>query len=146
MHARKLKFYAKNVIFDLFPSLIFEKRYDRMFRNLDEHQWNYIRSRANYYNKLEQKFVLNETASRSSKLPLRGNPSAYYYDFKEISRYFARSVKFNYVFTDIKEAVGEPTLLKTRAPHQTNEKSGIKKPDKIRHFNFIKDTRPFESK
>ena len=146
MHARKLKFYAKNVIFDLFPSLIFEKRYDRMFRNLDEQQWTYIRSRANYYNKLEQQFVLNETASRSSALPLRGNPSAYYYDFKEISRYFARSVKFNYVFKDIKETVDEPTLLKTRPLNEANENSVILKLDKMRHFNFIEDTRSFESK
>jgi len=146
MHARKLKFYAKNVIFDLVPSSIFEKRYDRMFTNLDEHQWNYIRKRADYYNKLERRFVLDETASRSGAVPLRGNPSAYYYDLKEISRYFPRSLKFKYVFTDIKETVDEPTLLKTRPLTAANENSVILKLDKIRHFNFVEDTRPFHSK
>ena len=146
MHARKFKFYLKSVILDLFPSLIFEKKYDRMFRNLDEQQWTYIRARANYYNKLEQRFVLDETASRSGALPLRGNPSAYYYDLKDISRYFSRSLKFNYDFSDIKEAVREPTLLKTRPLTEANKNSVILKLDKIRHFNFVEDTRSFESK
>src|SRR5260370_37903071 len=146
MHARKFKFYLKSVILDLFPSLIFEKKYDRMFRNLDEQQWTYIRARANYYNKLERRFVLDETASRSGALPLRGNPSAYYYDLKDISRYFSRSLKFNYDFSDIKEAVREPTLLKTRPLTEANKNSVILKLDKIRHFNFVEDTRSFESK
>src|SRR5260370_17150616 len=101
MHARKFKFYLKSVILDLFPSLIFEKKYDRMFRNLDEQQWTYIRARANYYNKLERRFILDEPASPSGALPLRRNPSFYYYHLKYLPPYFSPSFQFNHHFHDL---------------------------------------------
>ncbi len=146
MHAKKLNFYVKSSVLDIVPSRVFEQHYSRMFDALNEHQWANIRERANYYNKLQDDFVLDNEAIKIKDLLLRKNHSSYYYDFKAISRYFDSRLRFNYIFDDINESVSVPTILKSRPINSSNENSVLMKLDRVRHFNFIQDKISFSRK
>ncbi|MGI0440183.1 glycosyl transferase family 90 [Helicobacter himalayensis] len=75
--------------------------------------------------------------------------SAYYYDGYEASRYFARGLLIGCAFGDVNYYLQKPAITKSRPIADfgdISQNSVLLKLDKDRHFAFVKDSIPFESK
>ncbi|RDU52451.1 lipopolysaccharide core biosynthesis protein LpsA [Helicobacter sp. MIT 00-7814] len=75
--------------------------------------------------------------------------SAYYYDGYEFSRYFARGLLIGCAFGDVNYYLQQPAITKSRPIADfgdISQNSVLFKLDKDRHFAFVKDSVPFESK
>ncbi|KQN57035.1 hypothetical protein ASE99_23515 [Serratia sp. Leaf51] len=142
----KMKFYSRGVISNLFPKSFFEKQYTSLFKGFSSKELDDMHQRANYYNKLEKTFNLDEKAIDFKFLHLGYCNSSYYYDFKEILRYISGEPRFNCIFGDVKEIPEYPSIVKARLINEYNSNSVLLKLNKVRHFRFINDSIDFEKK
>ena len=71
--------------------------------------------------------------------------SAYYYDLKNLIKYFPQTLRLKFKPGDIFTNQDVPTVVKSR-PIENNGNSVLLKLNKVRHYNFIKDTLSFEQK
>ncbi len=106
----------------------------------------YIHDRADYYNKLRQKTPLGEDSVRVGDFSLSNAKSIYYLDTSEYLRYFDGDLRFNYLFGDIIHVPPHPAILKSRPIEGDNAASVLLNLDKVRHFTFLKDEKPFAAK
>lgn len=106
----------------------------------------YIYNRVNYYNKLENQVVLPTDAKILGKHKLKGNKSVYFFDTYEYTRWFPPHLKWCYLFGDINYIPEVPSIVKSRPIAENNQYGIILNLDKVRHFCFLKDRRPFTSK
>lgn len=113
-----------------------EKRDDR----------EYILRRVEYYNRLDAVTPLPDEAPCTRNLRFQDSPSAYYFDTMEYLRWFDRDLKWTYLFGDITHVPPYPAILKSRPIAGDNRNSVLLNLDKARHFNFIRDDRPFGAK
>ena len=72
--------------------------------------------------------------------------SVYFFDSYEFTRWFSDSLYWNYVFGDVTQVPGVPSIVKSRPIHGENTNSVILNMEKVRHFNFITDRIPFRDK
>jgi len=101
-------------------------------------------ARVNYYNKLNKQFEKSANIRRFSEISSKSQ-SAYYYDLREVVRYFP-DFSFDTEFGDITKIPDFPTLVKSRPIAGDNKNSILLKFNKIRHFNFCNDKIPFVNK
>ena len=71
---------------------------------------------------------------------------AYYFDLRDVARYFPSDSRICYVPGDVYFTPDHPAIVKSRLLSPTNQNSVLLKLDKLRHFIFIKDTLRFEDK
>jgi Glycosyl transferase family 90 len=144
----KLLYYLKVLAWQLMPSGFFRLRLPERLKKLDtltETERNLIFSRVNYYNKLQTVKPLL-AGIMLGKLRLPKKQKAYYFDTQEYTRYFNTQYKANFLFGDVTQVYPEPTIVKSRPINKLNENSVILNLDKLRHFNFVTDSRAFEDK
>mgnify|MGYP001991250272 FL=1 len=145
----KFLYYFKNYLRQLVPSLLFQKKLHLQlndFEKLNSKEKEELLLRLNYYNQLEEIFILSKNAQKLSEIKLQKNYKTYYFDLHEYSRYFSQHLKGHFLFGDITKTPKEPGLVKSR-PINKNTNSIILKWNKIRHFTFIKkDTLSYSKK
>lgn len=107
---------------------------------------DYIMERVGYYNKLSSCTPLGPEATPLCRFRKPDRKSKYYYDTFEYTRWFAPCFKINYLFGDITAVSPVPTLLKSRPIAGDNVNSVLLNMDKLRHFNFLDDSKPFRDK
>jgi len=144
----KLPYYTRHVLMSLLPRFCFERLLPRELEKIQAHDAEAVMARVNYYNKLSSRFNLDETAGNSYQYRLPGNPSLYYYDFKQYLHYFPSIYRFDYRFGDVTKVPPQPAFVKSRpvAPDQSNENSVLMKLDELRHFRFVNDELTFPEK
>ncbi|NCT09516.1 MAG: lipopolysaccharide A protein [Flavobacteriia bacterium] len=140
-----LLYYIKNIPLDILPRYLFRKKLKFWLHQQNSYPKEVIDTRVGYYCKLNQKTPLPKKALLLKDIRKKGNKSVYYYDFMLIGRYFNPNYKVNFLFGDVDKNLSTPTIVKSR-PIQNNENSIILKLEKWRHFNFINDTKSFETK
>jgi len=141
----KLLYYFQAVARGLVPSLFYRARLKKLMQSAVNYDQSYLASRVNYYNKLDHVHSLTSgTKIQDFQKPKKG--SVYYYDTVQFLRYFKTSLSFNYLFGDITHVPDEPSIVKSRPVEGDNRNSIILKLNKVRHYNFITDSRPFENK
>jgi Glycosyl transferase family 90 len=144
----KLLYYLKVLAWQLMPSGFFRLRLPERLKKLDtltETERKLVFSRVNYYNKLQTVKPLL-AGIMLGKLRLPKKQKAYYFDTQEYTRYFNTQYKANFLFGDVTQVYPEPTIVKSRPINEHNENSVTLKLDKLRHFNFVTDSRAFEDK
>lgn len=144
----KLLYYLKVLAWQFMPSGFFRLRLPERLKKLDtltKTERNLIFLRVNYYNKLQTVKPLL-AGIMLGKLRLPKKQKAYYFDTQEYTRYFNTQYKANFLFGDVTQVYPEPTIVKSRPINKHNENSVILKLDKLRHFNFVTDSRAFEDK
>lgn len=72
--------------------------------------------------------------------------TVYYYDSYEWSRYFDDNLTWAFIFGDVNTLVSCPAIVKSRPIMQENTNSVLLQLEKWRHFNFIRDSIPYENK
>ncbi|MFN8334742.1 MAG: glycosyl transferase family 90 [Cyclobacteriaceae bacterium] len=145
----KLLYYLKVLGWQLIPQSLYRSRLSKkinQFSSLPESEQTYIRGRVDYYNKLFAVKALNDSAITLKNFRLPEKQRAYYFDAQEYTRYFKREYKANFLFGDITKVPDEPSIVKSRPIAGNNENSILLNLDKLRHFNFITDNKPFEHK
>ena len=147
----KYSYYLKHFLCYLIPQTFYLHKLDRTLQKVSQRtDYNYIKERVNYYNKLNSINYLPKTAlplyeHRYKKVaPKEG--SVYFFDSYEYTRWFSQSFKWSYRFGDITYNPELPSIVKSRPIAGNNANSVIMKLNKIRHFIFVNDTIPFEDK
>ena len=72
--------------------------------------------------------------------------TAYYFDQHDVTRWFPKSLRWNFCPGDVYFTPDVPTVVKSRLLTADNQNSVVLKLDKLRHFLFVKDEKPFRAK
>lgn len=141
-------YYARNYIRQIIPVFFYQiglKTKLESFKRLDKAEQEYILSRVNYYNKLNNNYLPENTAP-ISELKLGKKFKVYFFDAFEFVRYFPSNLRAKFVFGDVTHVPEWPAIVKSRPIHGNNVNSVVLKLEKIRHFLFLKDKKSFVSK
>ncbi len=142
----KFSFYSKNALRSLTPKLFYQRRLRYLLNTLDQYDRNYIASRIDYYLKHTHAFTLPNEKSVAIRNYRKKGQSAYFYDLKEYLNYFDHNFKVAYRFGDDTHIEPYPFLVKARPVHGDNDNAVLFKLNKVRHFNFIHDSKSFREK
>lgn len=72
--------------------------------------------------------------------------TAYFFDQHDVTRWFPKSLRWNFCPGDVYFTPDVPTVVKSRLLGEGNTNSVVLKLDKLRHFMFVRDTKPFRAK
>lgn len=143
----KFVYMAVNFCRKAVPKSLYRRRLRKAIAQIEKRgDREYILRRVDYYNKLDAVTPLPGDAPRVRDLRLRDGRSAYYFDTMEYLRWFDRGLRWMYLYGDITHVPPHPAIVKSRPVAGDNRNSVLLNLDKARHFNFIRDDRPFGAK
>jgi hypothetical protein len=142
----KFLYYVKVLSRQLLPGFVFRSQVSKKLNTLKQFKHEYVLFRVNYYNKLSGSKSLSDSAVTLGRFKIPEKQRAYYFDTHEYTRYFNPEFKAHFLFGDITKVPDEPSIVKSRPLNTDNANSVVLNLDKLRHFNFITDTRSFENK
>lgn len=120
--------------------------------------YDYMLQRVNYYIRIRNSWKIsgrdNLTRSRSwiHYTGAVGNyrrkmfHTAYYFDQHDVTRWFPPHLRWNFCPGDVYFTPEVPTVVKSRLLAADNQNSVVLKLDKLRHFMYVHDTKPFREK
>ncbi len=141
-----LSYYLKGYYMMFFKKKYHAKHLDKELQKLKDFDKDYINTRVNYYNKLEEKSILNDNYVLLKDFKYTGEHRAYFLDTFKYLRNFEPDNKLSYVFGDITDIPKNPAIVKSRPIDGLNQNSVILKLNILRHYNFLHDTNVFEKK
>jgi hypothetical protein len=106
----------------------------------------YIHKRVNYYNQLENYKYPLQALPKLSEFKIPKKIRAYYFDSYEYTRFFSKNLRAAFLPGDITHVPELPTIVKSRPICNHNANSVLLNLDKIRHFIYVTDKKPFVSK
>lgn len=130
----------------LTPRVFCRARLEAKLSAVARYDRDYLRQRINHYNRLTQQQPLSDQALAIEAVDKLARPRVYSFDSQEYLRYFDKSLRLRYIWGDVTHIPDEPAFVKSRPIGSNNANAVVLKLDKIRHFNFIEDQRPFVSK
>jgi hypothetical protein len=119
---------------------------DKKISTVKDFDIEYIRKRANYYNKLDEIVNLSDGIKNLAHFKLRKQHKTYFFDSYEYTRYFNQELKADFKFGDVTFIPEEPAIVKSRPIRGNNSNSVILNLDKVRHFMFLNDKKDFRKK
>lgn len=139
-------YYVRAILRELLPDYFCRIQLKSKLKKQTDFDIEYIQRRVNYYCKLQNcKPPFNFQVQLSEfKIPARIR--AYYFDSYEYTRFFSKNRRATFLPGDITHVPDFPTIVKSRPIGNHNANSVILNLDKIRHFIFVNDKRPFISK
>ena len=155
----KAVFFMKGFLKNIVPDSFFNYRRKKLIQSLPQRKdYAYIMGRVNYYNKLNVLTELPKTTRHDHKGSFyyfidkvsEFRPStfhkAYYLDLRDVTRYFCSKKSICYIPGDVYFTPEYPAIVKSRLLESNNLNSVLLKLDKLRHFMFVNDTKPFTEK
>lgn len=144
----KFFYYLKCYLRLLVPRFLCRWRLPRLLSEIEgRDDRDYIRKRVDYYCGLENPAELPssaETLRQAWKRVCGG--SVYQHDTYEFTRFFDPDLRWGFMPGDVIVVPEIPSVVKSRPLCDDNANSVVLKLDKIRHFIFLKDEKPFEEK
>ena len=147
----KLKFFVKAYLRQCIPTLITQKSLKRALARLDSYaDRDQLLQRANYYCKLSKDTPIDWDAFNREAVSI-GNqpmihPKVYYFDAMETARYFDQRMRWIVKPGDVADLQPIPTIVKSRPIGDDNHCSVLLKLNKVRHFLFVDDQKPWRDK
>lgn len=143
----KLFYYAANYFrYYAEPKWMYRARLRRLLNAAKKRpDYDYIRQRVDYYCKLSQAFVLPEGTKRICDYRPTGQ-KVYFFDTFRYSRWFPARSKLSVLPGDIIHVPDVPSVVKSRPLCADNENSVVLKLDRVRHFIFVNDQKPWTAK
>lgn len=139
-------FHIKSNAMHLIPrfvyNLVFPLKFKYLMRNQDV---EYLRDRVNYYCKLNETTPLPQTIDKLSSIK-RKHQTDYYHDLYRTQRWFSKDLQCNLLAGDVTYIPDVPSIIKSRPVEGDNRNSIVLKLDRTRHFIFLKDKNPYDSK
>ncbi len=146
IRTNKLSYYARNFFRQLIPGSFYTRQLEKKLKQAQGFQKNLIQERVDYYNKLDTEQTLSPGTPTLLDLKRSKKLKTYRFDAYETARYFAPSLRANFLFGDVIHTPPEPTFVKSRPVNDPSPNSVLLKLNKVRHFIFVKDPVPFEKK
>ncbi len=137
----KAGYYLKAGFRDILPDSLFrrclQRELDTCVRLYDE---QYVQ------NRVDAPRPLGTDATSIGSLKRSGNASTYYYYSRQLLQCTSPTLRWNYLFGDIRDIPPHPTIVKSRSIELDNSSSVLLKLDRCRHYVYLDDHRPFEAK
>lgn len=142
----KQLYYSLNFLKLLIPNFFYRNSLKKNLKEIDKYNIEYIKSRVNYYNKIDRDINLPDNVSNLSALKIINSRRAYFFDSYEFTRYFNPELKINFLFGDITHVPDVPSIVKSRPIMRNQENSVLFKLNKVRHFTYTNDLNEFHNK
>ena len=142
----KLLYYLRGFFSLVIPKFLFKNKLHKLLVSIPNDKLDYVLQRVNYYNRLENKIILNDTWPKLSDLKIKKKGKTYFFDAYSITKYFTQSLKANFLFGDINYVPKDVSFVKSRPINAKNKNSIILKLNKVRHFLYVDDIIPIEKK
>jgi hypothetical protein len=142
----KALYYIISFLRQLTPKSFSQSELDKKIATVKDFDYEYIRKRVNYYNKLEVNISLSDVVKSLVNFKLKKRHKTYFFDSYEYTRYFHSELKADFEFGDVTFVPDEPAIVKSRPIYGNNSNSIVLNLDKVRHFTFINDKKDFRTK
>lgn len=142
----RVLYYARNFVRQFYPEIIFQARLEKKISALKDFDFEYVRKRINYYNKLETETRLSKEVESLENFKLKKKDKTYFFDSYEYTRYFHPYLYIDFKFGDVTFVPKEPSIVKSRPINCDNSNSVLLNLDKVRHFMFLNDEKDFRQK
>ena len=142
----KQKYYLLNYLALLIPDFVFRNRLKKKLNSLSNFDFEYVKKRVNYYNKLNKKSKLHNDVQSLNNFKIKNFHRTYFFDTYEYTRFFEKNLKLKMLFGDITHSPEIPSIVKSRPINDSNHNSILLKLNKIRHFTYTKDSNKFDTK
>jgi hypothetical protein len=145
---KKIKFfyYIQSFFRIFFPNLREKNYYSELKRKINYNELLTIQKRVEYYNKVGHDFSINPIETRVRDLLHPVTPKSYYFDTYEYARFFDEQRPISWIFGDVVKVPSSPSIVKSRPINSNNSNSILLNLDKVRHFKFVKNDKPFLQK
>lgn len=142
----KLLYFIKGYLRWLTPSFLRPRYSTRLWTIIEQREdAEYIMQRIEYYNHMPTGMLPSNLPSLGAHRPAR--QKVYFFDTFEFTRFFPDTLRWSFLPGDTIHVPKLPTIVKSRPLHVHDDAcSVIMKLDKVRHFTFIKDHKPWEEK
>lgn len=146
-----LLYFLKAYLREYTPKCFTRMMLDSELKKLDKREdREYILKRVDYYNKLTKESVFDRQKWNEEAVEIQHQPmtrqKVYYFDAMEIARYFSGKKKWILLSGDITHVPEVPTIIKSRPLCENNQNSVVLKMEKVRHFLFVDDKKPWREK
>lgn len=143
----------------LVPDVFYRRQLRRkLAKAVCRDDYRYLQQRVDYYIKISQSWCMeseDKLVRDRSWIHYTGTlggyrrkmfHTAYYFDQHDVTRWFPPSLRWHFCPGDVYFTPDEPTVVKSRLLTTDNQNSVLLKLDKLRHFMFVHDTKPFAEK
>lgn len=141
----KFLFYLKGYLSLLVPNFFYQFYLPKILESISHNQLKKIKSRVNYYNKIQNKIETSNEWKFLSDLKLGKKGKTYFFDAYSITRFF-KNYRANFLFGDINYIPNKPSFVKSRPISEKNQNSILLKLNQVRHFVFVNDKISIEKK
>lgn len=131
------------------PGALYRRRREHVMASLTPEQEQECMLRCDYYNRMPQATPgpgWQPVGDYRFPFGAKKHYSTYFLEMQKCVRYFPPDLNFSYRFGDVTEEPDEPTFVKSRPITSGPTNSVVLKLDRVRHFNFVRDQRPWSSK
>ena len=143
----KVAYYLRGYASLIVPASAWRLQREGLLREIDQRaDRDYIRQRIDYYCQLDQPVLLPESSPRIGEQHLPKKQKVYFFDSREVARYFDPSLHWNILPGDILHIPDIPSIVKSRPLTKDASNSTLLKMDKVRHFIFVHDPLAWENK
>ncbi|PKH01604.1 lipopolysaccharide A protein [Psychromonas sp. MB-3u-54] len=142
---KRFNYYLFNTLTLLIPNFFYRINRDLKLKKISLVEQEKILKRVNYYNKLPTHASINTADMTIGKFKKKEG-TTYFFDLRNVLKYFPAHFKFSAVLGDVTKVPEIPSFLKSRPIADNNENAVLLKLNKIRHFNFIEDNTPYQKK
>ena len=140
---RRSWYYASNIMRSLMPNWCFRRRLASLLAEAADRPD--VQQRVDYYLKHDQPFTVGPCARSIASLRPDGM-TTYFFDMRNVARYFSGDLRLSYRFGDITAVPEVPAFVKSRPIDGDNCNAVLMKLNQIRHFVFVRDRRRFVDK
>lgn len=142
----KFFYYLHCISRELLPSPSVKKIMSKAEEGLSDQEWELVRERVGYYNKLSNVDVYLKELPLLADFRIPSKTRVYYFDTFEYSRYFPKQLRMKMVPGDVVRVPVLPSIVKSRPINGDNANSVLLNLDKHRHFRFVNDPIDFRDK
>jgi len=139
---QRTRYYLENLSALLTPRAVYQRRLPALLAEPPDAE---MRERIDYCHPVRDPFDPGPGA-RPFRLDLRDKRSTYQLDFYQSLRYFDADARVNTLFGDNILEPDTPAFVKTRPIGIEASKGILLKLNQVRHFYFVRDHLPFETK
>jgi hypothetical protein len=142
----RILYYLRAIGREILPDFFCRIRLNTKLKTQVKYDINYLRKRIDYYNKLENCSDQLKFLRPLSQFKIPKKIRVYYFDNYEYTRFFSKKLKAAFLPGDVTHVPDFPAILKSRPVGNHNANSVLLNLDKVRHFMFVADKKPFRDK
>ena len=143
----KFAYYLRGYASWLVPAWFWRKQRERLLGEINSRaDREEIRARIDYYCQLKAPSLLPDTSPRIGEQRIPKKRKVYYFDSREVTRYFDPSLRWELLPGDITFVPDLPSIVKSRPLAADVQNSTLLKMDKVRHFIFVNDPLSWDAK